>query len=99
MFAAVRQGMGIRDAVPAEGVQEENNILDPLRGAAAELFGKPEVSQIPPEEIAVLQAMEKYKDDPAGLKAWIMKDIEIRHWLGTDGNYLADMVKSRIEGN
>ena len=98
MFAAVRKGMGVRDAVPAEGVQEENNILDPLRGAAAELYGKPEVSQIPPEETAVLQAMEKYKDDPAGLKSWIMKDIEIRRWLATDGNYLADMVKSHIKG-
>ena len=98
MYAAVRQGMGIRDAVPAEGVQEENNILDPLRGAAAELFGKPEVSQIPPEEIALLQAMEKYKDDPAGLKDWIMKDLDIRRWLATDGSYLVDMVKSRIKG-
>ena len=84
--------------VPAEGVQEENNILDPLRGAAAELFGEPEVSQIPPEEIALLQAMEKYKDDPAGLKDWIMKDVDIRRWLATDGSYLVDMVKSHIKG-
>jgi len=98
MFAAVRQGMGVMDAVPAEGVQEENNILDPLRGAAAELFGEPEVSQIPPEEIAILQAMEKYKDDPAGLKDWIMKDVDIRHWLSTDGSYLVDKVKSHIKG-
>jgi hypothetical protein len=79
-------------------VKEENNILDPLRGAAAELFGKPEVSSIPPEEIAVRQAMEKYKDDPAGLKDWLRKEGDLRYWLMTDGNYLAKMVKSHIKG-
>ena len=78
-------------------VKEENNILDPLRGAAAELFGEPEVSSIPPEEDVILQAMEKYKDDPAGLKDRIMKDKELRYWLFTDGEYLLDMVKSRVK--
>jgi len=79
-------------------VKEENNILDPLRGAAAELFGEPEVSSIPPEETAILQAMEKYKDDPAGFKDWIWKDQDLRDWLAADGNYLVDMVKSHIKG-
>ena len=82
--------------VPAEGVQEENNILAPLRGAAAELFGEPEVSQIPPEETALLQAMEKYKDDPAGFKDWIKKDVDIRLWLSTDGSYLVNKVKQHM---
>jgi hypothetical protein len=92
----LNKALGVTE--PAEGVQEENNILDPLRGAAAELFGKPEVSSIPPEETALLQAMEKYKDDPAGLKDWLRKEGDLRYWLMTDGNYLADMVKSRIKG-
>jgi len=92
----LNKALGVTE--PAEGVQEENNILDPLRGAAAELFGEPEVSQIPPEEDIILQAMEKYKDDPAGLKDRIMKDKELRYWLFTDGEYLLDMVKSRIKG-
>lgn len=84
------------DAFAKDKMGEDKDLLDPLKGAYGELFGEPEVSQIPPEETALLQAMEKYKDDPAGLKAWIMKDLDIRRWLATDGSYLVDIVKQRI---
>jgi hypothetical protein len=95
MFAAVRKGMGVMDAVPAEGVQEENNILDPLRGAAAELFGK-QPKEEAPEKIALDQAMEKYKNNPKGLKAWLMKNRNILVWLNTSGGQMMDIVKQRI---
>ena len=81
--------------VPAEGVQEENNILDPLRGAAAELFGK-QPKEEAPEKIALDQAMEKYKNNPKGLKAWLMKNRNILVWLNTSGGQLLDIVKQRI---
>jgi hypothetical protein len=81
--------------VPAEGVQEENNILDPLRGAAAELFGK-QPKEEAPEKIALDQAMEKYKNNPKGLKAWLMKNRNILVWLNTSGGQMMDIVKQRI---
>jgi hypothetical protein len=81
--------------VPAEGVQEENNILDPLRGAAAELFGK-QPKEEAPEKIALDQAMEKYKNNPKGLKAWLMKNRNILVWLNTSGSQMMDIVKQRI---
>jgi hypothetical protein len=87
--------MGVMDAVPAESVQEENNILDPLRGAAAELFGK-QPKEEAPEKIALDQAMEKYKNNPKGLKAWLMKNRNILVWLNTSGSQMMDIVKQRI---
>ena len=71
------------------------NILDPLKGAAAELFGK-QPEEEAPEKIALDQAMEKYKDNPKGLKAWLMKNRNILLWLNTSDSQMLDMVKQRI---
>jgi len=89
----LNKALGVTE--PAEGVQEENNILDPLRGAAAELFGK-QPKEEAPEKIALDQAMEKYKNNPKGLKAWLMKNRNILVWLNTSGSQMMDIVKQRI---
>ena len=104
MFAAVRQGMGVMDAVPAESIEEAEKdsgmgesdaLLDPLKGAYGELFGK-QPKEEAPEKIALDQAMEKYKNNPKGLKAWLMKNRNILVWLNTSGSQMMDIVKQRI---
>ena len=40
--------------------------------------------------------MEKYKNKPKALKAWVMKNREILLWLNTDGSQWMDMVKQTI---
>ena len=74
---------------------EDKDLLDPLKGAYGELFGK-QPKKEDPEKIALLQAMEKYKDDPAGLKAWIMKNRNIVLWLNTNDSEMLGIVKQRI---
>ena len=74
---------------------EDKDLLDPLKGAYGELFGK-QPKKEDPEKIALLQAMEKYKDDPAGLKAWLMKNRNIVLWLNTNDSEMLDIVKQRI---
>ena len=76
-------------------MNEDNDLLDPLKGAYAELFGK-QPKKEDPEKIALDQAMEKYKDDPAGLKAWIMKNRNIVLWLNTNDSEMLGIVKQRI---
>jgi len=104
MFAAVRQGMGVMDAVPAESIEEAEKdsgmgesdaLLDPLKGAYGELFGK-QPKEEAQEKIALDQAMEKYKNNPKGLKAWLMKNRNILVWLNTSGSQMMDIVKQRI---
>lgn len=77
-------------------MSETDSILDPLKGAAAELFGKPTKPPEAPEKIALDQAMEKYKNKPTALRAWIMKNRKILLWLNTDGSQWMDMVKQTI---
>jgi|SaaInl59LU_5_DNA_1037362.scaffolds.fasta_scaffold10159_1 hypothetical protein len=74
---------------------ESDALLDPLKGAAAELFGK-QPKKEDPEKIALDQAMEKYKNDPKGLKAWLMKNRNIIIWLNTNDSQMLDIVKQRI---
>ena len=76
-------------------MNEDKDLLDPLKGAYGELFGK-QPKKEDPEKIALLQAMEKYKDDPAGLKAWIMKNRNIVLWLNTNDSEMLGIVKQRI---
>ena len=82
-------------AAVAAPMGEDKDLLDPLKGAYGELFGK-QPKKEDPEKIALLQAMEKYKDDPAGLKAWIMKNRNIVLWLNTNDSEMLGIVKQRI---
>jgi len=82
-----------------EGIEEADALLDPLKGAYGELFGK-QPKEEAPEKIALDQAMEKYKNNPKGLKAWLMKNRNILVWLNTSqdaiDSQLLDIVKQRI---
>lgn len=79
--------------------EDDSLLLDPLRGAAAELFGKQQKKE-DPEKIALDQAMEKYENDPEGLKKWLKTNIDILNWLHTSGpHWLRDMVMQRIQVN
>ena len=77
------------------GMGESDALLDPLKGAYGELFGK-QPKEEAPEKIALDQAMEKYKNNPKGLKAWLMKNRNILVWLNTSGSQMMDIVKQRI---
>ncbi len=83
------------DAFAKSKMGEDENILDPLKAAAAELFGK-QPKKEDPEKIALDQAMKKYKNNPKGLKAWLMKNRNILLWLNTNDSQMLDMVKQRI---
>jgi len=78
---------------------ESDALLDPLKGAYGELFGK-QPKEEAPEKIALDQAMEKYKNNPKGLKAWLMKNRNILVWLNTSqdaiDSQMMDIVKQRI---
>jgi len=75
----------------------DKDLLDPLKGAYGELFGK-QPKKEDPEKIALDQAMKKYKNNPKGLKAWLMKNRNIIVWLNTrnDSGEMLHIVKSII---
>ena len=83
------------EAEKDSGMGESDALLDPLKGAYGELFGK-QPKEEAPEKIALDQAMEKYKNNPKGLKAWLMKNRNILVWLNTSGSQMMDIVKQRI---
>jgi hypothetical protein len=105
----LRDEFGISDrqakdaiALAGSGVdisETTSDLLDPLKGAYSELFGK-QPKEEAPEKIALDQAMEKYKNNPKGLKAWLMKNRNILVWLNTSqdaiGSQMMDIVKQRI---
>jgi hypothetical protein len=74
---------------------EDKDLLDPLKGAYGELFGK-QPKKEDPEKIALDQAMKKYKNNPKGLKAWLMKNRNIVLWLNTNDSKMLGIVKQRI---
>ena len=83
------------DAFAKSKMGESDDLLDPLKGAYSELFGK-QPNEEAPEKIALDQAMEKYKNNPKGLKAWLMKNRNILVWLNTSDSQMMDIVKQRI---
>ena len=101
----LRDEFGISDrqakdaiALAGSGVdisETTSDLLDPLKGAYSELFGK-QPKEEAQEKIALDQAMEKYKNNPKGLKAWLMKNRNILVWLNTSGGQMMDIVKQRI---
>ena len=82
-------------AAVAAPMGEDKDLLDPLKGAYGELFGK-QPKKEDPEKIALDQAMKKYKNNPKGLKAWLMKNRNIIIWLNTNDSQMLDIVKQRI---
>jgi hypothetical protein len=82
-------------AAVAAPMGEDKDLLDPLKGAYGELFGK-QPKKEDPEKIALDQAMKKYKNNPKGLKAWLMKNRNIVLWLNTNDSKMLGIVKQRI---
>ena len=89
--------MKINELLETTSAGEDKDLLDPLKGAYGELFGK-QPKKEDPEKIALDQAMKKYKNNPKGLKAWLMKNRNIVVWLNTrnDSGEMLHIVKSII---